>query len=178
MNLSRNAVWTAALVLCVFSQAARAEDENPLKSAKVGDWAEFKMKTMGQEMPMKFTVKAKTDTEVTLEVEVMGQKQEQKVDLTKAYDGMNSANLPPGTKIEKLGEGAEKVKVGDKEVDAKWTEFKAVIVNQGQEIPSQMKIWISKDIPAVAMAKMHIVTEAMGQKVEMDLECSGYGNGK
>jgi hypothetical protein len=58
----------------------------------------------------------------------------QKIDLTKSYDAVVAANLKDGhTKIEKVGEGAERIKVGAGEFDAKWTKLKSTSNVQGMK---------------------------------------------
>src|SRR5205823_7680813 len=84
-------VFVAALILILGT--ARAEDENPLKNAKVGDWIEYKSVMTGPaniESSMKQTVTAKTDDELTMDMVMKTpageQKQQMKIDLKKKYD--------------------------------------------------------------------------------------------
>src|SRR5438105_1366233 len=60
--------------VCLVATAARAEEENPFKKAKVGDWSQYATKTVMPaatiESEMKQTVTKKTDTEVTYEMKM------------------------------------------------------------------------------------------------------------
>src|SRR5688572_19159492 len=108
----RTRLFACALALAFAPWAAAADEENPYKKAKVGDYANYKMTTKFGGMTLEGTltqsVTAKSDKEVTIKVtgKVNGMDipaQEQKIDLTKPYDPAKTA-LPPGTdaKIEKL----------------------------------------------------------------------------
>jgi len=124
----------AALAACLAPLAARAaDDDNPYKNVKVGDYSTYKMNTKVGQIAVTGTITqtitAKTDKEATAKVTgtvtVNGTAmeipaQEQKVDLTKPYDPTKvGGGLPAGTeaKVEKLKEGKEKVKVAGKEYD-------------------------------------------------------------
>src|SRR5215208_891633 len=107
--------FVAVLVLAVAPIAVRAADEeNPYKNAKVGDYATYTIttKAAGQTIDgtLTQTVTAKTDKEVTVKgamVFKLGGKeqkfpeQEEKIDLTKPYDPTKGggANLPGGGEI-------------------------------------------------------------------------------
>src|SRR5438105_14941960 len=119
----------AVLAAAATAPAARAaDDDNPYKKAKVGDYVVYKMNTKLGDFAIAGTVTqtvtAKSDTEVTIKVtaNVMGMDtpaQEQKIDLTKPFDPTKASNLPAGAdvKVEKRQEGKEKGKVGGKEHD-------------------------------------------------------------
>ena len=89
----------AFAIICAPLAARSADDENPFKNAKVGDYATYKMsvKFAGTSLGGTSTqsVTAKTDKEATVKTtgvfEFMGNKQEiparkQKIDLTKPFD--------------------------------------------------------------------------------------------
>src|SRR5262245_11706612 len=120
-------LFASVLALAAAPLAARgADEENPYKKTKVGDYATYKttVKVAGMtlEGTMTQTVTAKSDKEATVTVttKVNGMdlpEQKQTIDLTKPYDPLKSAGgLPAGTeaKVEKLKDGTEKVKLGDK----------------------------------------------------------------
>jgi hypothetical protein len=181
-----------ALVLAPFAAFA-ADDENPYKNAKVGDYAAYKMTTKAAGLAfdgtIRQTVTEKTDKEVTVKVtgsfDFMGQKkdipeQTQKVDLTKPFDPTKAGGQLPGgadVKAEKLKEGKEKVTVGGKEYDATWTTYKATTKVMGQEIQSDFKVWMAKDVPS-GMVKMTMTGKFAGQDMEMTMELSETGNKK
>lgn len=170
------------LAVAVLSLAAFAEDENPYKAAKIGDWAEYKSSTdangFKMESKMKQTVTAKSDKEVTvsIEMDMAGQKhtQETKIDLTKAYDPA-AAGTQPGAKAPKITkgkEGDETLTVGGKEYKSHWVESKMTIDMGGQSIESESKSWVSKDVPLGGLVKSE-TKMSTGIKVTMELTGSG-----
>jgi hypothetical protein len=120
----------AVMLLPAVGLAQEKKEENPFLNAKVGDWASYSMTTsaMGQklEAAMKMEVTAKDDKSATLKtsmtfngMDLPGQ--ETKIDLTKPFDPLAMHGHMPKdveAKVEKTGEGKEKVKVGGKEYDA------------------------------------------------------------
>src|SRR5262245_60059875 len=118
----------AALISLGFVTSAvrAADDDNPYKNVKVGDFTTYKMTTKVAGMDITGTivqtVTAKSDKEVTIKaggkVSFMGKdidipEQEQKIDITKPYDPTKIGGaLPAGTdvKVEKGKEGKEKIK--------------------------------------------------------------------
>ncbi len=178
--------WLAVtLLLACASYAVAADEENPFKKAKVGDFATYKMVTKvgdrSVEGTITQTVTAKSDKEVTIKstnkiagMELAGQ--EQKIDLTKPFDP-TKGNVPPGSdiKVEKLKDGAEKLKVGGKEYMAKWESYKIKGKANGVDFDSEVKVWTSPDLP-LAMLKMETTGEVAGMKVETTLELAETGN--
>ncbi len=174
------------LALCGVPALHSAEEENPFKKAKVGDWAEYKMLTvaMGVKIDgkLKMTVTAKDDNKATLKPtasikdtpEVAGQEIE--IDLTKPYDPISTAGLPKGTeaKIEKDGDGDEKIKVNGKEYNAKWSKIKMSAKVMGQDFDADIKYWTSKDVPLSGMIKM----EMKSKFADMTMELVGTGGKK
>ncbi|MDY3553959.1 hypothetical protein R5W24_003073 [Gemmata sp. JC717] len=179
-----------ALVLAPLAVRA-ADEENPYKSAKVGDFAEYKLTTKVGDLSipgtMRQVVTEKTDKELTLKivsaVEFGGQKKEneqtQKIDLTKPFDPTKGGAVPGGGKvdIEKLKDGKEKVKIDGKEYDTSWTTYKAKMKVFGQDIESEMKVWTSKDMP-LGMLKMTMTGKFAGQDMESAVELTKFGNKK
>ena len=123
------------LLVCFVPALRGADEENPLKKPKVGDWTEYRMTGPSMDGKTRLTIIAKDDKEVTYEVtgkisfngkEMAVPVQKKTIDLTKPYDPIVAANLArTGTKIETVGEGTEKVTIGGKEYDTKWTKLKA-----------------------------------------------------
>ena len=110
----RSAIAAFALV-CFVQSLQGADDDNPYRKAKIGDWVSYKMTGKNMEGTTKMTVVSKDDKEVTFEVasiySFMGKEQvapvqTMKIDLTKSYDAISAANLKANNvKIEKLDEG-------------------------------------------------------------------------
>ena len=173
------------MVLAAAPMAFAADEENPYKKTKIGDYATYKMTTKVAGMNLEGTitqkVTAKSDKEVTLSVtgNVNGTDipaQEQKIDLTKPYDPTKTT-LPPGTeaKVEKLKDGKEKVKVGGKEYNTTWETYKVKAKANGMEIESDVKVWMSKDL-TLLMVKMEMTAETGGMKVEVAMELTESGS--
>lgn len=184
----------AALAVCLAPLTARAaDDENPYKNTKVGDYATYKMnmKVAGFAVTGTTTqsVTAKSDKEATVKVtgsiELNGMKmdipeQEQKIDLTKPYDPTKiGGGLPAGTdvKVEKGKEGKEKIKVAGKEYDTTWTTYTVKGKAGGQDITAEVKAWTSKDVP-MGMIKMEMTADVAKMKMEMTMEMTESGNKK
>jgi hypothetical protein len=181
-------LFAAVLAIAAAPFVARAADEeNPYKKAKLGDFATYKMTTkvmgLNLEGTITQTIVAKDDKEVTIEVggKVMGMDippQKQKIDLTKPFDPSKASGpLPPGTeaKVEKLKDGKEKVKVGSKEYDTKWETFKMKMKAGGMDIEADMKVWQAAELN-IPVVKMEMTTEVSGQKMEMQMEMTEMGN--
>jgi hypothetical protein len=175
------------LALLPVARAEEKKEENPYKNAKVGDWIEYKTTvTLGEvKVPgtMKMVVADKNEKEVTLKTVLTAAGMEvpapdMKVDLTKPYDPLATANLPNGTdaKVEKLGEGKEKIKVGGKEHDAEWTKMKVTGKAQGIDMTGDVKVWTSKMVPLGGMVKMDMVGKAIGMDFKMEMELTGFGS--
>lgn len=185
--------FVALLALTAAPVVARAADEeNPLKNAKVGDFATYTMTTkvagLNVDGTITQTVTAKSDKEATLKVtgtvkfnnnEMKIPEQEQKVDLTKPFDPTAGSSLPAGAdaKIEKGKSGKEKIKVGGKEYDAEWTEYKVKAKVMNQAVDADVKAWMAKDVPT-GMVKMTMTADLGGQKMEMTMELKETGNKK
>lgn len=179
----------SAFALVLAPVAARAEDENPYKNSKVGDYAIFKItiSAAGQEIAGTIvqTVKARTEKEVTLTVaatlngmEVPAQ--EQKIDLTQPFDPAKYLNLPGGgnLKIEKGKEGREKIKVAGKEVESNWMTFSAKGKANGFDIDAEIKVWISKELKGAPIVKMESTMSYSGMKQNAKMEVTEIGSKK
>jgi uncharacterized protein DUF3108 len=186
----------AVLAIGCAPLAARAQEENPYKNTKVGDYATYKMtmKVAGQTLSgtTTQTVTAKSDKEATLKTtasfEFMGNKmeipaQEQKIDLTKPFDPTKvgaGGGFPPGVdvKVEKKGkEMKEKVKVAGKEYDCTMTAYTLSGKAMGNEISADIKTWMSKDLP-LGLVKMEMAADAAAMKIEMSMELEKFGSDK
>jgi hypothetical protein len=159
-----------------------AGDDNPFKKAKVGDWVEYKMTSATFEGKTKMIIVAADDKEVTYEVastfsamgkEMTGPFQKLKVDLTKNYDPIIAQNLKStNTKIEKVGEGTEKLKVGKREFNTKWTKLKSTTKVNDVTVVSEHKMWFSKDVPVSGLVRMDTNTGTFTSKLVL----IGYGS--
>ena len=174
-------ILIAAQMALMVSVVYGADEENPFRKAKVGDWAEYKMTGPNISGSTKMTIVGKDEKEVAYEItskfsafgqETVGPVQKIKVDLTKSYDPVVAANLQQNnTKIEKVGEGNEKLKVAGKEIETKWTKTKATTTVNDMQIISEYTMWFYKDIPISGMVKME--TSTMGTITKVELVASG-----
>jgi hypothetical protein len=149
--------------------ARAAEEDNPFKNVKEGDWVKFTM-TMEigdfkQAGEFKKTVTAKSDKEVTITtiMTLDGRKSlpsEEKIDLTKPYDPIKLLGLNESdAKIEKVGEEKVKVKIGTKEYDCTLIKMKVKTNAGGKEYNTDNKLWTSKDAPLGGMVKLEVLGE-------------------
>lgn len=182
-------LFTAVIAVCLVPTARAADDENPFKKAKVGDYAEYKlsMTLMGTNIDgtTKMTVIAKDDKEATVEVtakivnmgmEVNIPPQKQKIDLTKPFDptAMGSmANLPKGAdvKIEK-GDTTEKIMAAGKQYKCTCTKAVSTFKIGETNMQADSKVWISKDVPLSGIVKM----EVKSKLANMTMELTGSGS--
>jgi hypothetical protein len=184
MNLR---LLAAALALAAAPVAFAADDENPYKKAKVGDFSTYKMTTKvagaNIEGTMTQEVTAKDDKEATVRTsgKVSGTDippNDVKIDLTKPYDPTKATGpLPPGAnvQVEKLKDGKEKIKVAGKEYDATWETYKMKVTQAGMSFEAEMKVWQSKEV-AIPILKMEMNAEVQGQKMEVAMEMTETGN--
>ena len=183
----------AALVLAPVAARA-ADDDNPFKGAKVGDYAKYDtvLKT-GKAAEVKTvrtqTVTAASEKEVSLKTvtelngkEVPTKKGEQKIDLTKPFDPAVSGETTSigaglNLKWEKQKTGKEKVKVGDKEYECTWTTYKAVVPpNLPAAIEGEVKVWLSKDVPFVVKRALNM--KVGNNEITYSTELTEFGNKK
>ncbi len=171
----------AALLASLVPAVQGADDENPFRNCKVGDWVEHKMTGPNMEGTSKMTIVSKGDKEVTYEItstytaqgtKMVGPVQTIKVDLTQPYDAISAANLKANNvKIEKLGEGKEKLQAAGKEYDTKWTALKATTTVNDMTIVTDFKMWFCKDVPVSGLVRMD--TTATGMVFKLELVGSG-----
>jgi len=182
MSSVRKFGWTLAALLAVsFAVRAADEVENPFKDAKVGDWVKYKQAVnaggMKMDAELKQTVTAKTDTEVTVELEMTMAgnppgKSSIKIPLDKKYEPYKQPGMD--AEVKELGKGEEKVTVGGKTYDAKWVQVEVINKAQGAEMKSTVKVWTVATVPVGGLVKMD--GDMMGGKVTMELV--EFGNGK
>lgn len=163
--------------------AVDAQD-NPFKSAKAGDWAEYRSVGISLGSPfdvkMKWTVAANDGMTVTLKSTALDGKKEIpgpeiKIDLGKPYNPAITAGLPVDAKttIEKVEAGKERIKVGGKEYECTWTKFKVASTVMGMDTESELKVWTSNEAPLSGMVKL----ELKNKHVEFAAELTGSGAG-
>ena len=177
------------LLLAAVPFLARAQEENPYKKAKIGDYATYKMTTkvggFSVEGTISQTVVAKDDKEVTLETTGKAMNmdipaQRHTIDLTKPFDPTKAAgNVPPGAmvNVQKLKDGTEKLTLGGKAYDTKWETFKVKATVMGMNIESDLKVWQTKDL-GIPVVKMEGSADVGGNKMEMLMELTETGTGK
>jgi hypothetical protein len=167
----------AALLVCFAPAIQGADDENPYRNTKVGDWTEYQLTGQNMEGTTKMTVVSKNDKELTFEVaatfSIMGNKmvapvQTMKIDLTKSYDAISAANLKANNvKIEKLDEGKEKLKAAGKEYDTKWIKLRATTTVNEMMIVMDYKMWFCKEVPLSGLVRMDTTASAIMTKLEL-----------
>jgi hypothetical protein len=190
----------AALALCIAPVVAYSADDdfNPYKSAKVGDFANYKVTVKFGQLSIvgsaSQSVTAKSEKEATIKVvgSVSGMEippQTQIIDLTKPFDPTKTTGFPAGLEgtVEKLKDGKEKVKVGTKEYDTTWTTYKVKVKNGNTELEGTAKTWMSKEIP-LGVVKIELSAEEANKKgngkdnpatkIEMTMEVTEHGNKK
>jgi hypothetical protein len=175
------ATLSATILACFIVAVHGAEQENPWRTAKVGDWVSHKTTGTGFEGTSKMTITAKSDKEVTYKIEgtftaagktMVAPVQMQTVDLTKPYDAISAANMKANNvKIETVGEGKEKLKVGGKEYETTWKKLKATTIVNEMKMVSEYKMWFCKDVPVNGLVRMDI--EAAGFTSTLEITGSG-----
>ena len=155
-----------------------ADEENPYKKVKVGDYATYKIKMSikingeelfgSQTVTGTVSVTGKDDKEATFEIsgDLFKVAKKQKIDLTESvhsvnmfFDLITPDSDAPLVKIEKLKSGEEKLKVGGKEYSCKWTSYKITFKDNDQEKERkeqkqeiEVKVWQAKEF-ALNMVK-------------------------
>jgi hypothetical protein len=176
-------VLTAAVL-----PAGAADDENPYKNTKVGDYAKYAIKGKLGFLPLDGvvtqTVIEKTDKELTLKIVLTAGGTDtafpdRKIDLTKPLDPTKGFAIRDfgDAKLEKLKDGKEKVKVGKQEYDAEWTTFKVKVMNKGVESEGDVKVWMAKDVP-MGLVKMNLAVTVERNAVQIAAELIEFGGKK
>jgi hypothetical protein len=150
-------LWCSiAILACLvpFPVRGQEKNDNPLKNAKIGDFAVYKVTLKADDRIIEGTVKkqvtAKSDTEVTLTLTSteMGKPRSpetQKFDLTKPYDPLTV--MGRAHKFEKTGDGKEKLKVGNKSYDCSWVSGKQIN-------DTNVKVWYAKSVLVLGIVKV------------------------
>ena len=185
MNRMLKSCAVVALVALLLPHPARAVD-NPLKSARVGEWVEFvttsSSKGASMEMKMKQTVVAKDDTSVTLRTvtTMMGKEQppqDLKIMLDKPYRPY--AQGLPDAMVTNLGDGNETITVGGKSYSCHWAKVR-IVATKPAAIESTTKVWSSKDVPVNGLVKMETesVMTVGGNTMNTTMTMQITGSGK
>jgi len=161
-----------------------AEGVNPLKAGKVGDWVETKTTTdtMGTKMEqtMRQEIVKKDDASVTLKTEIamMGQKMPAQETVI-PFDTIATAPVAAGSGmvIEKIAEGDETIKIGDKEYKCHWVKNKTSMEAAGMKVEQTNTVWTCPDVPVNNMVKMVVEQESPAKSVTTQ-ELVGCGTGK
>jgi hypothetical protein len=165
-----------------------ADDDNPYKKTKVGDYAKYALKGKLGFLPLDGTVTQtvaeKSDKEATLKIVLTAGGSDtpfpdQKIDLTKPLDPTKGIALPGfgNAKLEKLKDGKEKVKVGGKEYDADWTTYKVKVANKGVDSEGDLKVWVAQDVP-VRLVKLTLSIALGKNDVQAAMELTEFGSAK
>jgi hypothetical protein len=175
----KHTVSVLALLVALVGLALGQEGEQPLKRAKVGDYAVFKSgleNAKESQMTMRVEVIAVTDKEVTVKFTtyfkgVEPKVSEQKFDITKQYDPTGVEKNPNIIKVEDTGKGQETLKIDGKEYKCDWRANRVTAKAGDMEIVSTSKVWISKDAPVFGLVKTE--TKVLGQNSVMVLTEAG-----
>jgi hypothetical protein len=181
----------AVLALVAATVALAADEPNPYTKSKLGDFATYKTSTklggIVVEGILTQQITAITDKEATVSVTGKINNQdlqtsvEWKIDLTKPFDPtLASGPLPQGAtmtveRVKEDKERIEKVKVGDKQYDAKVESFKTKVKAGGIEVDSRVKAWVVKDLP-VPLARYELAADIDMQRLEVTMELTETGN--
>jgi hypothetical protein len=174
-------ILACSLVLVLAPSSRSADEENPMRKAKVGDWVEYRMTGKDIEGTTKMTIVSKSDKEVTYEIEAtfsfMGNKQtapvqRQTVDLTKPWDLISAKNLKENNvQLETISEGKETLKAGGKNYETKWKKLKSTTTAQGFTVVVNYQMWWSPDVPVTGLVRLDT---AAGEAVtKMEVVASG-----
>jgi hypothetical protein len=159
---------------------------NPFAKAKKGDWswAVGRIKAAGMNEKMKFVVKVTevTDDEVTISMKQsggFGPGQEKTVTFSKKempsynkfFEGKDdsSGGGPSDWKVED-----DKKTIGGKEFPCKKASAK---FKEKERVDAKVTLWITDQTKGWGLLGMSITGTEMGQKISMDFELKGYGNG-
>ncbi len=159
---------------------AAAAEANPLKNAKVGDWAEFKEtqavngRNLDMMTQMEVTAKTEKTAIIRMIVTVNGRAMtsgDQKIDLSKPYDPAPTPKrgLVADAKNAEGESGTEKLKVGDKEYQTSWATKKFTGKINGQNLEFNYKYWTSRSAPLGGLVRMETtsVQQVQANRIEL-----------
>jgi len=163
--------------LLLAASIAADPTENMYRTAKTGDWIEWKT----NDVVMRQTVTAKTDATLTLRIEqtIDGKKGpplDQFIDLKGPFPPVRKAEPKDETKtdVEELGTGKETLTVGGKTYDCTWAKRKTTITFKGGiTFVSVTKGWNCPDVPLGGAVRME--TEIQGKTSVTEMTGSGRG---
>jgi len=181
----------AALALAVGAVSLTAQEPNPYAKAKVGDFATYKVSTKVAGIAVDGTltqqVTAVSDKEVTVSVvgkvgnQEIPQPEKYKIDPTKPFDPSNANGpLPPGTEVQvervkEANERVEKVKVGDRQIDARVETYKTKVKAGGMEFESRIRVWRANEVPG-GIVKFELAADVDMQRLEVTMDLVEFGN--
>ena len=162
--LPRQFAPALVLILTWIDVSGADEKDNPFRTAKVGDFNSYKMTTKVGDLAIEGTLKVivsekdENTAKVKSEIKVMGTSlgvQESTIDLRKPLaiaSVIHQAQI--GGTFTKTSAGTAKIKVAAKEYDAVWVAGKVASETKGIKIETEIKIWLSKDVPLNGMLRM------------------------
>ena len=165
--------------------SAEDKPDHPLKTAKLGEWVEYKLTAQGlpQALTIRHTVSDKTDTALTVRIDIsMGSaKQPTKVktfSLTEPYDPLRMLQDEVGPfrgEIKMGNTGAETLKLNNKQYTTKWSEAVMTGEVMGKTVITKLKVWQSKEVPLSGMVRMDLKMDNMGALSEINMDLVGTG---
>jgi hypothetical protein len=202
----------ALAVIFFASVTARAEEkgETPLHKAKVGDFLVYKVTSKSGEESLTYegtarhVLTAKTDKQARLEItRNLGAKSAMTfkfgLQLSEANDALYFSLFRPaslglelkeGDEVtenlgKKIGEGKEKVSLGDKNYDCTWLTFRKGSESRHQKVESEIKVWLCPTVPLTGIVKMEVKdarsskgNPSKGTKLSTVIELMESGNQK
>jgi hypothetical protein len=177
----RKYLVSVVLIVGMSSLTTQAEEkiENPYQQAKIGDWILYKMTAKGlQDSETKQTVVEKDDKKIVIEMVVtIGGKDQPPTKLT--FDFTEKKDPVPPKKgnepqITELGSGTETLKIGDKKYNCTWKKIKIVVKAGDQEVVTETKTWLSKDVPLGGQVRK----ESKSKLFENVMELVDFGSKK
>lgn len=166
LRLLAGVIFIACSCVAVAGDAAK----NPYLTAKVGDWAKYRMSGDGAKKVDRVLIKTvETVTEqevgVKLEVEVDGKIVNSRVEKIR-LDQPHSIRTPTkNADVTVNGTGHEKVKVAGKEFETTWTSETIVEFTGAWEMRQEIKIWASADAPLDGLVKTEGETTQKTEKL-------------
>lgn len=129
--------------------------DHPLQNAKVGDYVTYRHITnigrVKSEMPIKLLVSAKDAKEVSLKLMLDAPAlPNTKFDLTKPFDPTRLPIVAGNAELEKIAEGKETIKIGEKSYDCIWISY----TRGSKRVESELRVWFHHSVPLTGIAKV------------------------